>query len=349
MKKIICLLLCLATLSTCVACSPTCENFKNEELVLTVKRENAFKMAQFADLHFGQEGAPYHNADEGRTIAFMDYLVETEKPDFIVLSGDNIMTTGVSGAQKLIEIMDKYKTPYTFVFGNHDAESYEAEYSKRAVSEYLESSRSPYLLYKSGYIEDTSENRYGNFSISLKDENTGDLLGALIIVDTGVYDYSLAKYQSITPGQISWYKSEINRLDKIYSCQRNNKHEVVPTITYGHIQLPEHLSAYQKALDSNGAEFVYYQELGGWMQNQILSDAGEESSSFYSAMKEMKSAKAYLCGHMHALTYHVKMEGIVLGFCPQMCVTAKGGEKFSTFLYSFDENFDFDLKLVNEP
>jgi len=133
------------------ACKPSRE--QTEELSLTMRRGAEFKIVQFADLHFGTEGEQYHNADEARTVEFMSYLVQTEKPDLIVLSGDNIMTTGVSGAKELVRIMDAYRTPYTFVFGNHDAESSMPGYCKRDVSEYLENSGSPYLLYRSGYIE----------------------------------------------------------------------------------------------------------------------------------------------------------------------------------------------------
>ena len=347
MKKIICLFLCIITLFTLSACNFT--NNGNNELVIQIDGNSQFKMAQFADLHFGQEGSKYHNADEKRTIDFMDYFVETQKPDFIVLSGDNIMNSGVAGAEKLINIMDKYKTPYTFVFGNHDAESSWSTFTKHAVSNYLESCTSPYLLYKSGYIETTSENRYGNFSISLKDKSSGDLLGAIVIIDTGVYDYSLSAYQSITQGQIDWYKTEMAKLNNIYAKQNNNKHEVIPSITFGHIQLPEHFSAYKKAIEHDNAEFVYFQELGNWINNLVNNESNEDSP-FYSAMKEIKSSKAYFCGHMHSLAYHIKTDDIILGFCPQMCVTSNDTtKKFGTFLYSFDSSFEINYKFVDEP
>ena len=314
-----------------------------------MNRGEQFKIVQFADLHFGKEGESYHNADEARTIEFMTYLVESEKPDLIVLSGDNIMTTGVSGIKELIHIMDAYETPYTFIFGNHDAESSSKNYCKCDVSDYLEHSNSPYLLYRSGYVEDNAENRYGNFSISLTDAKNGDLLGALVMIDTGTYDYALDSYQSITEGQIEWYKSEICRLNEIYSKQKDNRHEIVPTLTYGHMQLQEHFTAYQKAKNGDGAAFVYNQELGGWMSNAVLGGASTESSPFYAAMKEMGSAKTYLCGHMHGLFYHVKMDDILLGFCPQIGVGSNQIKKCRTFVYSFDESFSMNLQLIEEP
>ncbi len=348
LKKLLCLLLCFALLCPFVSCGIN-QNKKSEDLTLTMNRGEQFKIIQFADLHFGKEGEVYHNADEARTIEFMTYLVESENPDLIVLSGDNIMTMGVQGIKELICIMDAYQTPYTFIFGNHDAESSLEGYCKRDVSDYLENSNSPYLLYRSGYVEDTGENRYGNFSISLTDAKTGDLLGALVMIDTGTYDYAAGCYQSITEGQIEWYKSEIGRLNGIYSKQKNNEHEIIPTLTYGHMQLQEHFIAYQKAENEDGATFVYEQELNGWMSNTMLGGAGGESSPFYKAMKEMGSAKTYLCGHMHGFFYHVKMDGILLGFCPQIGVSSNQRKKCKTFVYSFDESFSLNLRLVEEP
>ncbi len=347
MKKILCLLLCLAMVCSLVSCKSQRDE-KSEELVLTMDRSKNFKIVQFADLHFGTEGERYHNADEARTIEFMNELVENEKPDLIVLSGDNIMTTGVEGMKELIRIMDGYQTPYTLVFGNHDAESSSPGYRKRDVSDYLEKCGSPYLLYSAGYIEDTAENRYGNFSISIIDEETEDILGAVVLIDTGAYDYEAERYQSITEGQIEWYRSEIGRLNEIYSKQENNAHTTIPTLTYGHMQLPEHFIAYGKASEENGATFVYEQKLSGWMENSVLGNTSTEYSPFYTAMKEMGSAKSYLCGHMHGLSYHVEMDGILLGFCPQIGVSSNSDKKCKTFVYSFDESFDLNLRLVEE-
>ena len=346
MKKYFCLLLCLALVFSLISCKPSSDDNK-EALTLSMERGKEFKIVQFADLHFGTEGEQFHNADEARTVAFMEHLAETEKPDLIVLSGDNMMNGGVEGAKELVRMMDSLQTPYIFVFGNHDAESSLPGYRKKDVSDYLERCDSPYLLYQAGYVDSSAENRYGNFTVSLTDEGTGCLLGAIVVVDTGTYDNEAGRYQSLTEGQASWYRSEIERLNAVYSKQENNAHEIIPTLTYGHMQLPEHFTAYQKAADGEGASFVHEQTLGGWMANAVLGNTGAEPSPFFAAMKEMGSARAYICGHMHGLSYHVKMDGILLGFCPQIGVTSNR-KTCSTFVYTLDESFDLGLRLVQE-
>ena len=347
-------LLTVWLITAIVFCCASCLGFSalrgdKGELTLLAERDKPIKVLQFADLHFGEEGTIYHNSDVARSLDFIDYAITAEKPDFIVLLGDNMMSQGVEGARVIVETFDKYKIPYTFVFGNHDAELYTIGYSKAEVSNYLESCGSQYLLYKSGYVQTDKENRYGNFSISIRDEKTKELLGAFVILDTGVYDYSEEQYQSINEGQIQWYTQEIERLNGIYGKQTSNKFEVIPTITYGHIQLPEFADAYQSARNNDGAEFVYEQELPEWMINGIGGNAGKVNYGFFDVMKNMKSSRAYFCGHMHGLTYHVKKDGIVLGFCPQACVTGNASKTISTFSYTLDENFEIGLKLILEP
>ncbi len=353
-KRILAMVLSLVNLlgfAACFAASPS-NKIDNEEVVF-VNRDKQFKILQFADLHFGVEGTAYHNSDVERSLNFIDDAISSENPDFIVLLGDNMMSQGIEGARFIVETFDQYQIPYTYVFGNHDAELYDEGYSKSEVSSYLENCDSEYLLYKSGYVQNDSENRYGNFSISIRDESTNDLLGAFMILDTGVYDYSKAQYQSINEGQIAWYKQEIERLNDIYQEQASNVFDVIPTITYGHMQLPEYADAYRKAKNNDGAEFIYEQELPGWMANDITNDAGEINYGFFETMKTMQSAKAYFCGHMHGLTLHVKMDGIILGFCPQACVTGNPSKTISTFSYTVNADFEITPKLIlesiNEP
>ncbi len=331
-------------LFSCAGCTPASDT----EEALFVQRGKTIKVLQFADLHFGVEGTAYHNSDIERSLDFIDEAIHSEKPDFIVLLGDNMMSQGVEGAKFIVETFDQYQIPYTYVFGNHDAELYDAGYSKAEVSAYLENCDSPYLLYKSGYVQNGKENRYGNFPISIRDKSTKDLLGAFVIIDTGVYDYAEEQYQSINEGQIAWYENEIKRLDGIYKSQQSPAFDTVPSITYGHIQLPEYAEAYQKAMQNDGAEFVYEQELSNWMVKGLTDDAGRINYSFFDAMKNMKSAKAYFCGHMHRLTLHVKMDGILLGFCPQACVTGNPSASISTISYTIDENFNITPKLIVE-
>ena len=304
------------------------QNIENDLTI--VMNDNNLKIAQFADLHFGIEGEMYHNKDNEKTIRFMDHIVETSNPDLIVLSGDNIMNSGIDGMKEIVEIMEKYKTPWTLVYGNHDAEYHYFKHSKKEISKYLSNLDSEYLLYKDGYVERDKENRYGNFSISILNEKN-KLLGAVILMDSGTYDYDLDKYQEITDGQIDWYIEEINRLQNIYNKQKNNYYNIIPSILFNHIPIREFTSEY-----NNTNEIIISQDF--IFRN---NDENAEESKFFKTIKEMGSTKAFFVGHYHVMYYQVKVDDVVLGFAPQT------SRNKMCYVYNFDSKLDFNTIIIN--
>ena len=324
--------ICLCTTGCSFSFPPDSLNEK-VELSLSMPTDGTLRIAQFADFHFGIEGEQYHNADEARTLAFMDHIVETTQPDLIVLTGDNIMCSGINGIKELIGWMDKYETPWTLVWGNHDTVAGSWGYSKKDLSDYMSSCDSKYLMYQEDYIETGREDRYGNFSISIMDPENDKLLGAILLMDSGTYDYELDGYQSITTGQIEWYKNKIASLQN------------VPSIIFAHIPLPEHSTGYLKAKDNDGAEFVIYQDVNSRFINITQSSSPSATTSFFETLKEVGSTKAYFVGHMHGLRFQVKMDGILLGFGPQTGFAKMGNSATSKkvcYVYEVGEDFSID-------
>lgn len=315
-------------------------------LAVYMPADRPIRIAQFADLHFGIEGNAYHNDKTERTKAYMQYIVDTEKPDLIVCSGDNILSTGVEKLKEFVELMESYKTPWTFIYGNHDAESNSAGYSKKELSEYLDSCGAEYLLYNSGYVEE-SANRYGNFSISVLNSKGTKLLGAILLFDAGTYDGSVSSYESITEGQISWYKSEIDKLSSIYTGEGT-----MPSVVFSHIQIPEYYTAYKAAAANNGAEFIIEQEMSSYAIEEIRTGGPTNvNTGMFDAMKEKSSTVAFFCGHAHLFDFQVKMDGIVLGFGPQTGFSTLFEDNDMprhTYIYHFDESFDFTTTVCTE-
>ncbi|MBO7738282.1 MAG: metallophosphoesterase [Clostridia bacterium] len=315
-------------------------------LVVYMPADRPLRIAQFADIHFGIEGNAYHNNKVERTKKYMQYIVDTEKPDLIVCSGDNILSTGLEALKEFVALMDSYKIPWTFIYGNHDAESNSAGYSKKELSAYLDSCGSEYLLYNSGYVE-SSANRYGNFSVSVLNSDGTKLLGAVILLDAGTYDGAKSDYESITKGQIDWYKTEIEKLDSLYTGEG-----VMPSIVFSHIQIPEYYTAYKAALKGSGAEFVIKQELPSSEIEGILTGGpSKENTGFFDAMKEKASTVAFFCGHAHTFDFQVKMDGIVMGFGPQTGFSTlfeNNDMPRRTYIYNFDEDFNFTTDCCTE-
>lgn len=315
-------------------------------LYVKMPESGTLKIAQFADLHFGTEGKPYQNDKEERTKAYMKYIAENHKPDLIVCSGDNIMSTGVSALEEFAELMDSLKTPWTFVYGNHDAESNASGFSKKELSKFLSESESPYLLYSEGYVEEAS-NRYGNFSISVLNNSGTKLLGAILLFDAGVYSYSKSDYESITKGQIEWYESELDKLNKSYDG------EMLPTIVFSHIQLPEFHEAYLKAEKGDGAEFVIKQALSTADISEIKGGGPTlENTGLYDVMVEKGSTKAFFVGHAHTFDFQMKMDGILLGFGPQTGFSTlfpNNDLPRRSYIYNVDKDFGITTEVATEP
>ncbi len=329
----------------------TMEDKEKRELFVCIPENRSLKVAQFADIHFGIEGKDWHNDKVDRTKQYMQAMVDEQKPDLIVCSGDNILSTGINGLTSFVELMESYQTPWIWLYGNHDAESTATNYKKADLSKKLMSLDTEFLLYKQGYIESGSENRYGNFSVSIYNEAKDTLLGAFIIMDSGEHNYSIGEYQYITEGQINWYKQEIDNLQERYSKQTNNKYEVIPSIVFSHIQLPEFYDAYQKAKHNDGAEFIISQELKDSEINEIQSGGPSVNSGFFDVLVEKQSTKAYFVGHAHTLYFQVKYQGIVLGFGPQTGFSklfAHNNDPRKTYMYEISKDLTFETIQVDE-
>ena len=159
-----------------------CEKTKKEEIeklayreievdyvngALYVPKERPLKVAQFADAHFGVDNKDWHNDKIDRSKEYMYYIVETTNPDFIVCSGDNVIGTGIvnkaSDAHDLtefVEFMESLEVPWTFMYGNHDAETKVKEEYSQFLLDCVASGTTKYLIYKEDYKLTDLDNRF---------------------------------------------------------------------------------------------------------------------------------------------------------------------------------------------
>lgn len=290
--------------------------FNKEELSLYVPASHSLKMLQVTDTHFGNPARAYHNGSPEKTYLLLDYVIAESKPDLLVCTGDNFLGTGLPGAKAFVALMDKYEIPWTFCFGNHDAEGF----IKSEISTYLaDPSSSKYLLYQDGFI-DSYNDRYGNFSLKIRDQASGELTGAIFMLDSGVYDYTNKYYQYISSKQISWYEKEITTLQAAYKGTG-----VVPSINFQHIQLPEHHDAYLAATQKEAdASWLIEYPSNDYSDEEIegIKEGGPSfNSGFFATLKKSGSCKAVFVGHMHYMRWQVVYQGITLGFGPQLGYT----------------------------
>lgn len=100
-----------------------------------------FKIVQFTDLHWAP-GLP----SSAQTTATIQHLLQTEKPDLAVLTGDVVTATPAeAGWTAIVDLFDKARVPFTVVMGNHDAEQ---QVTRRQIYQWL--ARSPYFVGEEG-------------------------------------------------------------------------------------------------------------------------------------------------------------------------------------------------------
>lgn len=366
-----------------------------ENLTIYVPSERNIRIAQFADLHFSVETyGGYANDKEERTKAFMKQMVDETDPDLIVLSGDNLYgrstLTGlnvVENAKRLIAYMETLKTPYAFIYGNHDAEEITDGSNKKALNDYLLSCNAKYLLYGNECPETTGSDyrdiRYGTYAIKLCDLDSRDLTGTIVMFDSGYNDERISSYNSISQTQIDWYENKIKTLQKEYKGNG-----VIPSIIFNHIQLPQFYNAYVTAYmrqfpeysafgNSSYAHYQYSEYMDGYDTNpqnehkfvlfQDVTKINDDdnwvysikrgaptnpTTNLWSKMVELGSTKAYFSGHAHKFTFQVKSLGIVLGFAPQTGFAPAESFNWNPrigYVYNFNTSLDLiGTDIVNE-
>jgi predicted MPP superfamily phosphohydrolase len=229
-----------------------------------VNENGKFKIMQLADLHLStglghcRDAVPneYNGGKceaDPRTLDFVVKLIDEEKPDLVVLSGDQVNGDTAPDAQsvrplllvssdtmadflqaiyKYAQLLIKYKIPYVSIFGNHDDEKTISRASQMALIEQL-----PYSLSRAGPDDIDG---VGNYYIEVLARG-GSTHSALTIYLLDSHSYSPDErqwqgYDWIKNNQIEWFRQTSAGLKKNHK-QYTHIHM---DIAFIHIPLPEY-------------------------------------------------------------------------------------------------------------
>jgi hypothetical protein len=207
-----------------------------------------FKIMQVADLHLSTglgkcrdpvpvEPVPGQKCDaDPRTLEFVERLLDEEKPDLVVLTGDQIngetARDGQSAIFKFVKLFVDRQIPYASIFGNHDDEGILKRPELMAILEEL-----PYSLSTAGPEE---VDGVGNYIIEvLGSSSTTHSALTLYLLDTHSYspDERLFRgYDWLKQTQIKWFKTTAQSLKRKHS-QYTHMHM---NMAFIHIPLPEY-------------------------------------------------------------------------------------------------------------
>ncbi|ERF68749.1 hypothetical protein EPUS_07236 [Endocarpon pusillum Z07020] len=261
-----------------------------------INQNGKFKIMQIADLHLStglgkcRDALPVdHNGGkcdaDPRTLEFVEKMLDEEKPDFCVLSGDQVNGETAPDSQsaifKIAEILKRRKIPYAAIFGNHDDEGDLDRAGTMAVMQDL-----PYSLSEAG---PTDIDGVGNYFVEILGRgSTAHSALTLYLLDTHSYspdERQFRGYDWLKPNQIDWFKKASQGL--------KNKHKeythIHMDLAFIHIPLPEYRNP-------SGLRVV-----GNWSEPPT---APGFNSGFKDALVE-EGVVLVSCGHDHVNDYCV--------------------------------------------
>lgn len=214
-----------------------------------VRKDGRFKIMQVADLHLStglgacRDAAPIgHNGGkcdaDVRTLEFLGSVLDSEKPDLVVLSGDQVNGETSPDAQsavfKFAEMFIKRSIPFATIFGNHDDEG---SLSRQALMELTQNL--PFSLSLPG---PSSVEGVGNYYIEvLARAPSAHSALTLYLLDTHGYspdERQFRGYDWLKKSQIDWFQATAHSLKN--SPSHKGYHHIHMDMAFIHIPLPEY-------------------------------------------------------------------------------------------------------------
>jgi len=284
-----------------------------QTLSLKFNENGKFKIVQFTDLHWNPRSAKC-----AVTTATIKHVLETEKPDLAILTGDVVTSRPAEeGWQAVIKIFEEAKIPFAVTMGNHDAEQ---GYTRETIYDWL--GKSPCFLGEKG-PKDLSG--CGNYVIEVQG-NHSSTAALLYCLDSHDYPENTRKYghyDRIRYDQIEWYRRKSEEFAK------NNGNKPIPALAFFHIPTLE-----------------YYNIVGRnttiGHNNEVISSPNINSGLF-SSIVDRGDVMGIFTGHDHDNDYIGLNYGVALGFGRTTGADARGKlERGGRIIELYEDQFKFD-------
>jgi len=259
---------------------------------LQFRTDGTFKIVQFTDLHWTNGGEK-----DLQTQRLMRKVLEEERPDFVVVTGDLLSGGGCedprwSWRQAVLPI-EEAGIPWAFVFGNHDDEGPCDRASLMALT-----SEMKHCLTESG-PEDLPG--VGNYRLVVRrseagiDEREGGEPGAIFyFIDSQSYaPEEIGGWGWITHEQVAWYRETAK-------AHRGEAGPNVPALCFLHIPVPEYEDAWQAGACVG-------------MKGENVC-APKVNTGFFASLLEMGEVIGVFAGHDHVNDYIGRRFGIYLAY-----------------------------------
>jgi len=294
------------------------------KMTLKFNRNGEFKILQFTDTHINL--AAKANL---KSLEIIKSVVEQEKPDLVVLTGDIVTQEDPQeGYQLLAGIFNSTKTPWAIVFGNHESEH---SFTRKALADLVE--KLPGCL----NVNVGGINGNSNFLLTISgDRNKVEAL--LYCMDSNSYSNlkpSVDGYGWFDFSQIEWYRKSSGKYTRL------NNGIPLPALAFFHIPLPEYIQGFNQ---KNGRVF------GVRSEDECCPAV---NSGMFTAMLECGDVMGTFVGHDHINDYIAVYHNIALAYGRvskimknpedplaggRVIVLKQGKRKFDTWIREFNGN-----------
>lgn len=283
---------------------------------LQFRKDGKFKILQITDVH----GICKKTHDTTRLI---EGILDQEKPDLVVFTGDQIKGYGLSylhgdKMKKIEQAIDNYTEPvdrrgipFAVTFGNHDPQVGLPDTEQIKM----------YRAFKNCIVPE-EEYSYGPGTFSFPIYGSSGEKPALNIymIDSGG-NAPEGGYQAVEPEKIAWYKSIRDKLHDKWGGY-------IPSFIFQHIPVPEIYNLYDrvnkkhplaiKAFRTHKGE--YYKLKDAFSKGDIKlyepSAIPDKNTGEFDAVKEKGDVFAMIFGHDHQNNFVGTYEGIDMGYGP---------------------------------
>lgn len=277
MKRLLALITLTLFVSLLAACSPPLGQTPPEDVPFVVElTSDTLTILQLTDLHltYGID------AGDRKTLTAITRLVQSQHFDLIVLTGDlTLSTIGPLLFARLIRHMESLKTPWTFVFGNHETDFHSHADFLRQIG------NTEYLLFQTGpALEDGG---VGNFRIQFNRAGVPFYMAYFLDshAERNEYTEVEGEYDYLKPSQVEWYREHVAT-------------DSVDSVVYMHIPLRQMIDP---------IEFD-----GLFLEDKVYPQGVD--TGFFAAMLEGDRSKSAFFGHDHLNDFTMMVDGIMLGY-----------------------------------
>ena len=280
---------------------------KVTDTTIRFNSEGKLKVLHIADTHLN------YDKHFDSSIWVIAEACDVEKPDLVVLTGDNTHPNEDPEKTKklinaLMNIFESRNIPVAVTFGNHDAET--GPMTRADIMEY-------YKTFPCVISGDNSENfkNCATFNIPVLASDSDKVNFNLWVFDSGDYDEDEPRhYDRVRTEQIDWYKKTAAKL------KEENGGEPVKSVVFQHIIVPEIYDVLKK-VDSKqpyAVKRIYNEEeIYAFNPEEVnygtLNEKpcpGYYNDGQFDALVETGDVLAMFTGHDHTNAFGVRNQGI---------------------------------------